>query len=112
MDDKWGMNDEQTPPAPPPAGDGRAQRIETILRDALAPMTLRITDDSAQHAGHSGARPGGETHFSVLCVAETFAGQSRVARSRAVHELLAGELANGLHALALNLRTPEEQDRF
>ena len=106
------MNDEHTPLTPASGSSLRAQRIETILRDALAPTTLRVTDDSAQHAGHAGARPGGETHFSVLCVAETFAGQSRVARSRTVHELLAGELAGGLHALALNLRTPAEQERF
>ncbi len=104
----WDMDNEQTPLVSAPR---RAERIETILRRALAPITLSVTDDSAQHAGHAGAQPGGETHFSVICVAEAFAGQSRVARSRAVHELLADELAGGLHALALNLRTPEEMLR-
>jgi BolA protein len=91
---------------------GRAARIEHILRDAFAPSTLRIIDDSAKHAGHSGAAPGGETHYSVLVVSSAFVGVNRVARSRAVHEVLAGELAGGLHALALTLRTPDEHDKI
>ncbi len=80
-----------------------------MLRDLFAPAVLQVTDDSARHAGHAGARPGGETHYTVLLVAEAFRGMSRVARSRAVHAALANEFASGLHALALTLRTPEEQ---
>jgi len=89
----------------------RAERLETILRAGFAPAELRVADDSAKHAGHSGARPGGETHYSVLVVAEAFRGMSRIARSRAVHEALAAEFTGGLHALALTLRTPEEQSQ-
>ena len=87
----------------------RADRIAAVLTARFAPRALRVTDDSARHAGHAGAAPGGQTHYSVLMVAETFRGLSRVARSRAVHEALAEEFAGGLHALALTLRTPEEQ---
>lgn len=90
----------------------RASRIDTALRRAFAPAALRITDDSAKHAGHAGAAPGGQTHYSVLVVADSFAGQSRVARSRAVHTALDAEFANGLHALALTLRTPDEHVRI
>lgn len=86
----------------------RAARLASLLRTAFAPAVLRITDDSHRHAGHAGAAPGGETHYHVLMVADAFRGQSRVARSRAVHAVLAPELATGLHALALTLRTPEE----
>ncbi len=86
----------------------RARRLETVLTDAFAPILLQVDDDSARHAGHAGARPEGETHYSVLLVSEAFRGLGRVARSRAVHELLAAEFANGLHALSLTLRTPEE----
>lgn len=86
----------------------RADRITAELTARFAPATLRITDDSARHHGHAGARPEGQTHYSVLLVAEAFRGMSRVARSRAVHEALAAEFAGGLHALALTLRTPEE----
>jgi len=88
--------------------ESRAARLETVLTEAFAPVVLRIQDDSARHAGHAGAQPGGETHYSVLVVSATFAGMSRVARSRAVHAVLAREFAGGMHALALTLRTPEE----
>ncbi|MBW4092127.1 MAG: BolA family transcriptional regulator [Proteobacteria bacterium] len=89
----------------------RAQRLEAALRHSLAPERVAVTDDSAHHAGHAGAQPGGETHYSVLVVADAFRGVSRVERSRQVHTLLAAEFASGLHALALTLRTPEEQAR-
>ncbi|HVB69520.1 MAG TPA: BolA family protein [Acetobacteraceae bacterium] len=89
----------------------RAQRLEAALRQALAPERVAVTDDSARHAGHAGAQPGGETHYSVLVVADAFRGLSRVERSRQVYALLAAEFASGLHALALTLRTPEEQAR-
>ncbi len=89
----------------------RATRIDTALRQAFAPTLLQVTDDSARHAGHAGAAPGGQTHYSVVMVAVAFTGLSRVARSRAVHDALVGEFAGGLHALALTLRTPEEAAR-
>jgi BolA protein len=90
----------------------RAARISEILTERFAPAVLRIADDSAHHAGHAGARPGGETHYAVLLVSAAFAGMPRVARSRLVHEALAAEFQGGLHALALTLRTPAEQDQF
>lgn len=86
----------------------RAERIRAALEAAFAPARVSVTDDSARHAGHAGARPGGQTHYSVEVVSPAFAGLSRVARSRVVHEALAAEFADGLHALALRLRTPEE----
>ena len=82
------------------------------MTQAFTPVVLRVVDDSARHAGHAGARPGGETHYSVVMVAEAFRGMSRVARSRAVHAALAAEFSGGMHALALTLRTPEEQGRL
>ena len=76
---------------------------------------LRVTDDSAHHAGHVGTQGSadqGQTHFTVLLVSRTFRGMARVARSRAVHAAVAAEFgaveAGGMHALALTLRTPEE----
>jgi BolA protein len=86
----------------------RAARLETVLREAFSPVALQIVDDSARHAGHAGAQPGGETHFNVLLVSAAFQGVNRVARSRAVHAALEAEFAGGLHALSLTLRTPEE----
>jgi BolA protein len=89
----------------------RAERIRAALEAAFAPAQIAVQDDSAQHAGHAGARPGGQTHYSVTIVAQAFAGQSRVARSRAVHAVLDAEFQGGLHALALRLLTPEEAAR-
>lgn len=92
--------------------ESRAARIDALLRQHLAPALIRVQDDSQQHAGHTGARPGGETHYSVLLVSDGFHGQTRIARSRAVHALLDAEFQAGLHALALTLRTPEEHARI
>jgi BolA protein len=86
----------------------RADRIAEALRAAFAPASVEVVDDSHRHAGHAGARPGGETHYSVRVVSSAFEGMSRVARSRAVHDALAGEFSGGLHALALTLKTPGE----
>ncbi len=86
----------------------RAARIATALERALAPASVRVRDDSAQHANHPGAAPGGQTHYSVSVVSSAFRGHSRVDRSRVVHALLAAEFLGGLHALSLVLLTPEE----
>jgi len=90
------------------AMQSRAARLEAVLTQAFSPTLLRVVDDSARHTGHAGAQPGGETHFTVLLVSPAFRGISRVARSRAVHEALAVEFAEGMHALSLTLRSPEE----
>jgi BolA family transcriptional regulator, general stress-responsive regulator len=93
------------------AAQSRAERLRAVLAERFAPSELRVEDDSARHAGHAGARPGGETHYTVTLVSDAFRGQNRVARARAVHEALEAEFGTGLHALALTLRTPEEQER-
>ena len=82
--------------------------IRTKLTEALAPERLAVVDESAQHAGHAGWRPGGETHFRVEVTAAAFRGQTRVARQRLVYDLLKDEFAAGLHALSLRTQTPEE----
>src|SRR5271167_810815 len=90
----------------------RADRLRALLAQQFAPTLLQIQDDSARHAGHSGARAGGQSHYSVLMVSAAFQGLNRVARSRAMHTALASEFGpaeqGGMHALALTLRTPEE----
>lgn len=86
----------------------RASRIEAALLAAFPGAAVAVEDDSHRHAGHSGARPGGETHYSLLVVSEGFAGMGRLARSRAVHAALEAEFQGGMHALSLRLLTPEE----
>ncbi len=65
-----------------------------------------IVDESHRHAGHAGARPEGETHFTVTIVSAAFAGLNRVARQRLVYETLADELATRVHALSLTTLAP------
>jgi BolA family transcriptional regulator, general stress-responsive regulator len=85
-------------------------RIAAKLTSALAPQKLEIVDDSHRHAGHHGENPDGqgETHFNVAVVSAAFQGQSRVERQRIVYGLLADELKERVHALALQLRAPGE----
>jgi BolA protein len=90
-----------------PAPDRRT-RLESLLRAAFRPSALTVEDDSVRHAGHAGAAPGGETHFTISMVSENFAGLSRVSRSRAVHTVVGKEFQTGLHALVLILRSPDE----
>ena len=85
-----------------------AARMRVKLEAALSPSSLVIDDDSAKHAGHSGAREGGETHFSIRIVSASFAGLNRVQRQRKVYAAVAEELAERVHALSLVTLTPEE----
>ncbi len=84
-------------------------RLETRLRAGLAPTSLLIVDQSAAHAGHGGARPEGETHFSVEIVAPAFRGLSRVARHRLVVETVGDLLETDIHALSIRAAAPDEQ---
>lgn len=88
-------------------GASRAMRIERALRAAFAPSALEVIDDSANHHGHAGARPGGETHYTVRMTAAAFAAMSRVERQRAVNRVLQPEFDAGLHALTLDLSPGE-----
>lgn len=82
--------------------------IERTLGEALAPVALDVIDESHLHAGHAGARPGGETHFRLDIVSAAFEGKSRVERHRLVNAALDEGFRRGLHALALRTRTPAE----
>jgi BolA protein len=84
------------------------ESIRAKLTVRLAPALIEVADESALHAGHAGARPGGETHFRVRIVSSAFSGLTRVARQRLVYEALSEEFARGVHALALVTQTPEE----
>ena len=83
-------------------------RIETKLREAFAPESLSVVDESHLHEGHAGHRPGGETHFRVALVSAAFAGKSRVERHRMINAALADELASRVHALAIKASAPGE----
>ena len=83
-------------------------RIAEKLTAALAPQSLEVEDESHRHEGHAGHRPGGESHFRIHIVSEAFRGKSRLERHRMVNETLSGELATGVHALAIHASAPGE----
>ncbi len=85
-----------------------ASTITEKLTAAFHPERLEVVDQSHLHAGHAGARPGGETHFAVLIIAEAFAGKSRVERQRLIYATLADELAGPIHALSLKALATSE----
>lgn len=89
---------------------GMAERIRANLAAALAPDRLELVDESAHHAGHAGMKglAAEETHFRLLVVSERFRGLNRVQRQRLIYQALAGEMAGGLHALAITAMAPDE----
>mgnify|MGYP000188632077 CR=1 FL=1 len=78
-------------------------QIRTRLESAFSPTELQVVDDSERHRGHAGYMEGGESHFNVHIRASAFAGQSRLARHRAVHEALGRDLVSRIHALSLDI---------
>ncbi len=83
-----------------------ADRIRSKLTEAFQPEALEVVDESHQHKGHHAHRPEGNTHFRVRITAAAFAGKTRVATHRMINEALAAELADGVHALAIEAKVP------
>lgn len=82
--------------------------IRHKLSHGLTPARLVIIDDSDRHAGHAGARAGGESHFTVEIESEAFVGLGRLQRQRLVMGILADELKGPVHALSIKARAPGE----
>jgi BolA protein len=86
-----------------------ADIITEKLTGAFAPTSLRVEDESHQHEGHTGHRPGGQTHFRVYIVSGAFRGKSRIERHRMINTALTDELQGGVHALAIHAKSPDEE---
>ena len=82
----------------------RQQRIEQLLTQHLTPTYLLVENESKNHHVPTGS----ETHFKVTAVSSHFGNLSRIARHRLVNQILAAELASGMHALSLHLYACEE----
>ena len=91
-----------------------AMRVHDIitrkLTEALDPESLRVVDESHQHEGHAGHRPGGESHFRIYIVAEVFRGKSRLDRHRMINATLSSELKGDVHALVIHAAAPGERE--
>lgn len=81
--------------------------IEARLRDAFAPESLTITDESAAHASHAGAQTGGG-HYAVTIVSHRFEGRAPLARHRLVYDALGEMMGRDIHALRIEALTPDE----
>lgn len=95
------------------AGEGIvtvADRIRRRLTEAFHPDALDVVDESHLHKGHAGHRPEGESHFRIKITAETFRGKNRVATHRLIYDALAGEIAAGVHALAIEAKAPSANE--
>ncbi len=82
--------------------------IKRKIEARLAPTALEVEDTSHLHAGHSGAREGGQSHFRIVVVSDRFEGLTRLARQRLVNDILRDELSGPIHALAMKTLTPDE----
>jgi len=85
--------------------------VEVAMRERLArlaPVALDLRDESAQHAGHAGARPSGGSHWQLTIVSEAFRGKSPVARHRMVYEALGDLMERDIHALRIEASAPEQ----
>ncbi len=85
-----------------------AETIEQKLKAAFTVTHMEVIDDSARHAGHAGARASGESHFNLMLVSPDFEGKNKVARQREIYRVLKEEMAGPIHALSLDVRTPDE----
>ena len=74
---------------------------------ALEPSRLELSDDSALHAGHEGAKGGGG-HYSLTIVSAQFSGKSTLARHRLIYAALDSMMQQQIHALAIRAYAPEE----
>jgi BolA protein len=86
----------------------RDKRIYNILSTNLNPKNLVISNQSDKHRHHSGDDGTGETHYDITIISDAFLNLSKLSRHRLVTDLLSTELNSGLHALSLNLKTPQE----
>jgi BolA protein len=84
--------------------------VMDLMRERLAtldPVSIRIDDDSARHAGHAGARSGGG-HFRLAIVSPRFAGCKTMERHRLVYDSLGSLMKREIHALSITATTPDE----
>jgi BolA protein len=86
--------------------EGTVDRIRALLA-VLAPLELAVEHDSAQHAGHEGARGGGGG-YRLRMVSERFSGLPRMARHRLVYDALHDLMQRDIHALSMTLLAPDE----
>lgn len=82
----------------------REQILHKKITEALHPEHLHVLNESHKH----NVPVGSESHFKIIIVSSKFATLNRIDRHKLVHLVLEDDLKSGIHALSLNLYTPEE----
>ena len=72
-----------------------ASEIEALIVAAIPDAAVTITDLA-----------GDGDHYAARVVSASFAGQSRIARTRAIYAALGGRMGSELHALQLTTDVP------
>jgi BolA protein len=88
----------------------RKKEITRLLAEAFDPETLGVEDESYLHEGHAGAKDG-RGHFRVLIIAEVFEGKTMIERHRMIYRVLDDMMRLDIHALAIDVWSPDELDR-
>lgn len=84
------------------------ETITDRLADAIELKHLEVINESGNH----NVPPGSESHFKVVLVADEFEDMKLVQRHRRINRILAEELEQRIHALAIHAYTePEWQKR-
>ena len=81
-----------------------ARRIHEKLRTAFAPQHVDVVNESSMH----NVPKGSETHFKVVVVTDQFHGKPLLQRHRMVNAVLQQELNEGVHALSILSKTPQQ----
>lgn len=80
------------------------QRIQEKLLKAFTPDFIELVNESHMHSVPKNS----ETHFKLTLVCDSFSGINKVKRHQQIYAILADDMQNPVHALALHLYTPQE----
>ncbi len=72
-----------------------SQRIEQMIAQAMPDARIAVNSED-------------NVHFHAQVVSASFAGLSRLKRHRLIHQALGAAMGREIHALTLDLKTPEE----
>ncbi|MBI4388497.1 MAG: BolA family transcriptional regulator [Candidatus Omnitrophica bacterium] len=90
----------------------RRETIDQLLNTRFSAVYVNVVDESNLHAGHADAQQGGETHFSVTVVSDSFIGKTLIERHRLIYDALQSEIKAGIHALRIKACSPDEWQRM
>ncbi len=81
------------------------EEVRTRLQRALNPVSLELIDESHLHQGHGATG----AHLRLILVSSRFVNEALMNRHRLVFKALAGLLPDTIHALSMQLYSPEEE---